>query len=547
MNRANYVKLDWNSTESFFNYTRGRFVVNEAEEMRQRHVRFDMNELARLAANTVGAKEVVNIEKCADGHFNKAFVFTFEDGKQVVGKVPNPIAITPHLTTASEVATMEFMRTVLKTPTPQVHAWSSRVDDSKNSVGAEFIIMEKISGIPLGKVWERLSGSDKMKVLINIFEYQNEWASVAFSRFGSLYYSGDVDTLPADYLYIDKNGNQVNNPRFVVGPASHNEWFTHARDSISCDRGPWNTVIDYRKAIAHREITASRLLPFPRQTLLIYGPRPLYLPTVEKKVAALKCSLQSLETFLPEDPALLRGHLWHTDFHHENIHVNPEKPTEITGIIDWQSTPITPLFDQPLDLPFVNYDGPDIGENLEIPVLPDDFQSMQEDEKKKVHKNYMDKSAVVAWRLLLKHKNPAYYRAVLFKHTPIGLTLELSRQVFTIGESSLRTIYAEMGEDWQEYAPKGSDMNPVPCPFNFSQAEITEIDEDEEATASSTRIATQIQEHLGPLYPHKGVIEHENYEEVKKILGEIKQEVIEHLFESTDDIQTFDSQWPYKD
>lgn len=106
------------------------------------------------------------------------------------------------------------------------------------------------------------------------------------------------------------------------------------------------------------------------------------------------------------------GHLWHTDFHHENIYVNPENPTEITGIIDWQSTPITPLFDQPLDLPFVKYDGPDIGGNLEIPMLPDDFQSMQDDEKKKVHKDYMDKSAVVAWRLLLKHKNPTYYRAV---------------------------------------------------------------------------------------------------------------------------------------
>lgn len=72
-------------------------------------MRFDMNELARLAANTVGAKEVVNIEKCADGLFNKVFVFTFEDGKQVVGKVPNPVAITPHLTTASEIATMEFV------------------------------------------------------------------------------------------------------------------------------------------------------------------------------------------------------------------------------------------------------------------------------------------------------------------------------------------------------------------------------------------------------------------------------------------------------
>ncbi|KAM5471153.1 hypothetical protein MauCBS54593_003492 [Microsporum audouinii] len=540
-------KKDWNSIDHFFNYTRGRFVVNEVEEMQQRYVRFDMNELARLAANAVGAKEVINIEKCAEGLFNKAFLFSFEDGRQAVGKVPNPVGITPHLTTASEVATMEFMRTVLQTPTPRVYAWSSKVDDSRNTVGTEFIIMEKIAGIPLGKVWEHLSGSDKMKLLINIFRYQNQWTSVAFSRFGSLYYATDVETLPTDCLYIDKEGNKVQNPRFVVGPASHNEWFLYGRGALSCDRGPWNTVMEYRKAIANREIQAARSLQFPRQTLLIYGPRPFYLPTVEKKVKALESSLKSLEVFLPNDPALLKAHLWHTDFHHENIYVNPEKPTEITGIIDWQSTPITPLFDQPLDLPFVNYDGPDVGDNLDIPVLPDNFQLLQGDEKKTVHKDYMDKSTVVAWRLLLKHKNSDYYNAVLFKHTAIGLSLDLSRQIFTIGESSLLTIFSQMGEDWQEYGPKGPDTNPVPFPLNFSPADIAEIDDDEEATSRSTRIATQIKEHLGPLYPYKGVIEHENYEEVKKILEEIKEEVIEHLYTAADDIRIFAHQWPYRD
>lgn len=130
------------------------------------------------------------------------------------------------------------MRTVLQTPTPRVYAWSSKVDDSRNTVGTEFIIMEKIAGIPLGKVWEHLSGSDKMKLLINIFRYQNQWTSVAFSRFGSLYYATDVETLPTDCLYIDKEGNKVQNPRFVVGPASHNEWFLYGRGALSCDRGP---------------------------------------------------------------------------------------------------------------------------------------------------------------------------------------------------------------------------------------------------------------------------------------------------------------------
>lgn len=41
--------------------------------------------------------------------FNKIFLFTMQDGTQVVGKVPNPKTGRPHYTTASEVATMDFI------------------------------------------------------------------------------------------------------------------------------------------------------------------------------------------------------------------------------------------------------------------------------------------------------------------------------------------------------------------------------------------------------------------------------------------------------
>ena len=82
---------------------------NEAYEMSQRQVRFDINELARLAAKAVGSKCCVNIEKYPDGMYNKALLLTMEDGNQVVAKVPNPNAGRPHFTTASEVATMEFV------------------------------------------------------------------------------------------------------------------------------------------------------------------------------------------------------------------------------------------------------------------------------------------------------------------------------------------------------------------------------------------------------------------------------------------------------
>jgi hypothetical protein len=102
---------DWNSHDEFFNFTRARFIRDEESEMAQRYVKFNMNELARLSAEAVGSRSCVKIEKYPDGMFSKAFLMTMEDGKQVVAKVPNPNAGLAHFTTASEVATMDFVRT----------------------------------------------------------------------------------------------------------------------------------------------------------------------------------------------------------------------------------------------------------------------------------------------------------------------------------------------------------------------------------------------------------------------------------------------------
>lgn len=101
--------LDLPLKDDYFQFTRGRFVSNEQHEMSQRYVRFDVNALARLAAEAVGSKSCVSIEKYPEGMFNKALLLTMEDGTQVVAKVPNPNAGQPHFTTASEVATMDFV------------------------------------------------------------------------------------------------------------------------------------------------------------------------------------------------------------------------------------------------------------------------------------------------------------------------------------------------------------------------------------------------------------------------------------------------------
>ena len=49
--------------EYYFRFTRGRFVADEQHEMSQRYVRFDLDELARLAAEAADSKYCISIEK----------------------------------------------------------------------------------------------------------------------------------------------------------------------------------------------------------------------------------------------------------------------------------------------------------------------------------------------------------------------------------------------------------------------------------------------------------------------------------------------------
>ncbi|KAJ5374541.1 phosphotransferase enzyme family protein [Penicillium concentricum] len=118
---------------------RGRFIVDEAGNLRSREIKFNLNKLARVAADSVSGAKFISIKKYPDGMFNKANLMTMEDGQEVVVKVPDPNAGVPHFTTASEVATMDFKK----------------------------------------------------------------WLSISFSHYRSLYYAGDVQSSAGNYYFKD--------------------------------------------------------------------------------------------------------------------------------------------------------------------------------------------------------------------------------------------------------------------------------------------------------------------------------------------------------
>lgn len=128
-------------------------------------------------------------------------------------------------------------RDVLGTPVPKVFAWSSKAQE--NSVGAEYIIMEKVIGIELECVWPSMAIRDQYDVVKAITGFQKAWTSVSFKKFGALYYAQDLDERTGnELLYVDANGVEIKDARFTIGPSTGRESIDNRRATINFDRGP---------------------------------------------------------------------------------------------------------------------------------------------------------------------------------------------------------------------------------------------------------------------------------------------------------------------
>jgi hypothetical protein len=168
-------------TDDFlFCYTSGRWLWNERTQLAARYHRFDIPSLQQAACQAVGAKKCLTLEKIGEGNYNKAYRLVMDDGQKVVAKIPHTNAGPQVFTTASEVATMEFARTVLNIPVPKVLAWSA---SSQNPVQAEYIIMEEAKGSQLHEVWQDLPLRKKCDILREIVDVERKLLSVSFEKY----------------------------------------------------------------------------------------------------------------------------------------------------------------------------------------------------------------------------------------------------------------------------------------------------------------------------------------------------------------------------
>jgi hypothetical protein len=268
----------------------------------------------------------------------------------------------------------------------------------------------------------------------------------------------------------------------------------------------------------------------------------LYQPTLEKKLAALESSARVVRYLIPSDPLICASHIWHNDLHEENIFVDPADPTKITGIIDWQSTQAAPLFENTIDPGILDYDGPNI-ESLEQPILPENFNKLSGADKATELQLYYSKALLVAYRRLIQKNTPLKKTSEFQASTAFNI-LKLSRRVFEIGEAHLQAIISRLEPEWSDLI--GVQQAERPCfPLSFSESEFQQIESDAEAADAGIQAMDEIRRRLGDFWPEKGAVQAQHYDETKRLLRQVKEELLHQLALDDEGAKVFEEFWPF--
>ena len=176
--------------------------------------------------------ETISVELLAQGAFNQAYNITAENKatgfrKEYIFRVALPIY--PHYKVESDVATTEFIRHTTTVPVPIIYAFDSCPN---NELGFEWMLMEKVKGIPLDDTWDTMAYSTKKVVAKTVANWVNQISRHKFDRIGSLYCRQRADQM-----------------EFYMGPTLQSQLYEGDRLLYDIHRGPFDSIQSYFDAV----------------------------------------------------------------------------------------------------------------------------------------------------------------------------------------------------------------------------------------------------------------------------------------------------------
>lgn len=114
---------------------------------------------------------------------------------------------------------MDFLR-LYGVLIPRVYGWSDR---SSNSVGSEYIIMERVAGAELEESWYIMIVKERMAIMEKIVDIERILFNMDFPASGSLFFKDSLGN-NMDQVGIATSAEEPAALKFCIGPSTEYLW-----------------------------------------------------------------------------------------------------------------------------------------------------------------------------------------------------------------------------------------------------------------------------------------------------------------------------------
>ena len=468
----------------------GRWLWNEKKTIAQHTVKFDSRALRAAAAKSMDVDNVT-LEFVAEGASNKVFRVR-APGQHAIIKLPDPF-LSPGLVTASEAATMRYLREELGLPVPEVLDWSCTAD---NEIGSEYILMAEAEGQSLRRLWDGYDVEERISVVDQLVTIQQRLVEggARVKGYGSLYLTEDAISLGLRHQELANEGQKRTG--YSLGPLAQ----IRQAKAFEGSSGPCKFLdtlyfskpdISFSGQSPQEQMTgicdiAIEKVKNGTYSASVFSSPRLY-PTIPSGDTSIEASLTLLEQYRNAIPQLVsqfldnnpdpiaRAALWHPDLHLGNMCV--ARNGRISSVIDWQSVAVQPLVYN-TQLPSFLW----IRDGIPVYDLPENLQLLDMRERTKVMERYhqttlrdyylakIQRDIPGCWKCMSgqpdQAEQPDYSLPAILRSLLASVTETFDRETDTI---MLRSNLIFIQKNWERLTAEGNGDPKMPCPFSFDE------------------------------------------------------------------------------
>ncbi|KAI5997282.1 kinase-like domain-containing protein [Pisolithus orientalis] len=487
-----------------FNYTTGRFLqvsyifANDALRLRERRRIFDIPGLFKIIAEALHCKteEIVGFRKLGEGGFKRTFLITLDTGFRLIARIPYPLLIPKAYALASEVATMDFLRSK-GLPIPKVYAYSST---PKNEAETEYILMEYVEGTDLSQIWFDLKKDEIISLMGQLAKVESTMMSISFPAGGSIYYARDLKNLSRNegIPLEEDEGTSPEKERFCIGPDVSVPLWYGRREQLDVFREPYKDAKSVLSS-SYLDRFGSPRAPYQRFRREYYNYKK---QPPSDHAENLHRYLRLAPSLVPDDDSLSAFCIRHPDLTDSNLKVSTDSSgLQILSMLDWQHATILPLFVLAGMPDVIQNEEDEVSRRMVKPKLPDDFDKLAEEKQE--------------WEMELFRRRLVHYHYIVSTAT----YNRIHRQGFCL------PVFG-----WESFAKDGT-----PCPVVFTEDKIA--------------AARMLRDNVG--CGEETWVPVTQYEEAKAIGQDIKRRTLEAFAEDEETTEEayamIEANWPLDD